>query len=45
VHNPDSPYIMTYDKPKVERLKSALPALYSPAPVLYAAAAPVVGSK
>jgi peptide-methionine (S)-S-oxide reductase len=39
VHNPDSPYIVANDKPKVERLKSALPTLYSPAPVLYAAAA------
>jgi peptide-methionine (S)-S-oxide reductase len=38
VHNPDAPYIVINDKPKVERLKSALPALYSPAPVLYAAA-------
>jgi peptide-methionine (S)-S-oxide reductase len=37
VHNPDSPYIMTYDKPKVEHLHAALPALYSPSPVLYAA--------
>jgi peptide-methionine (S)-S-oxide reductase len=40
VHNPDSPYIVINDKPKVEQLKSALPALYSPSPVLYAAAAP-----
>ena len=39
VHNPDAAYIVINDKPKVERLKSALPALYSPAPVLYAAAA------
>jgi peptide-methionine (S)-S-oxide reductase len=39
VHNPDAPYIVINDKPKVERLKSALPALYSPSPVLYAAAA------
>lgn len=37
VHNPDSPYIVANDKPKVERLKSALPVLYSPSPVLYAA--------
>jgi len=39
VHNPDAPYIVINDKPKVERLKSALAALYSPSPVLYAAAA------
>jgi peptide-methionine (S)-S-oxide reductase len=39
VHNPDAPYIVINDKPKVERLKSVLPALYSPSPVLYAAAA------
>jgi peptide-methionine (S)-S-oxide reductase len=39
VHNPDAPYIVINDKPKVERLKSALPSLYSPSPVLYAAGA------
>jgi peptide-methionine (S)-S-oxide reductase len=39
VHNPDDPYIVVNDKPKVERLASVLPALYSPSPVLYAAAA------
>jgi peptide-methionine (S)-S-oxide reductase len=44
VHNPDDRYIVINDKPKVERLKSALPALYSPSPVLYAAAA-ASGSK
>jgi peptide-methionine (S)-S-oxide reductase len=37
VHNPDAPYIVINDKPKVERLKAALPALYSETPVLYAA--------
>jgi peptide-methionine (S)-S-oxide reductase len=38
VHNPDAPYIVINDKPKVERLKVALPTLYSETPVLYAAA-------
>ena len=38
VHNPDAPYIVINDKPKIERLKAALPALYSDTPVLYAAA-------
>ena len=37
VHNPDAPYIVINDKPKVEAIKSVLPALYSPAPVLYVA--------
>lgn len=38
VHNPDAPYIVINDKPKVEHLKAALPTLYSDAPVLYVAA-------
>jgi peptide-methionine (S)-S-oxide reductase len=38
VHNPDAPYIVINDKPKVEHLKAALPTLYSDTPVLYAAA-------
>jgi peptide-methionine (S)-S-oxide reductase len=37
VHHPDAPYIVINDKPKVERLRRALPALYQDAPVLYAA--------
>jgi peptide-methionine (S)-S-oxide reductase len=34
VHHPDSPYIATYDLPKVAALKAVFPAQYRPAPVL-----------
>lgn len=37
-HHPDAPYIVVNDKPKVETLRRALPALYQEAPVLYAGA-------
>lgn len=38
VHHPDAPYIVINDKPKVENLQHALPALYQDTPVLYVAA-------
>ena len=38
VHHPDAPYIVINDKPKVENLQRALPALYQDTPVLYVAA-------
>jgi len=34
VHNPDYPYIVINDAPKVEALKQVFPALYHPDPVL-----------
>ena len=34
VHHPDSPYIATYDLPKVAALKRVFPLSYVPAPVL-----------
>jgi peptide-methionine (S)-S-oxide reductase len=37
--NPDSPYIMIYDAPKVAALAQMFPALYNPRPVLVAAGA------
>jgi|ERR1700744_3207089 peptide-methionine (S)-S-oxide reductase len=36
IHNPTSPYIATYDVPKVENLKRTFPELYSGQPVLAA---------
>jgi peptide-methionine (S)-S-oxide reductase len=38
VHNPDYPYIVVNDMPKIAALKSVLPALYRDKPVLLAAA-------
>lgn len=38
VHNPDSPYIVVNDLPKIARLKALYPALYREAPVTLTAA-------
>ena len=38
-HNPDYPYIVINDLPKIDHLKQIYPAMYSPTPVLVEAAA------
>ncbi len=37
IHNPDNPYIVINDLPKIAHLKQTLPQLYAPRPVLVAA--------
>ncbi len=43
VHDPDSPYIATYDQPKIAALRQVLPADYQSEPVLALADAPEAG--
>lgn len=38
IHNPDNPYIVINDLPKIAHLKQTLPQMYAPRPVLVAAA-------
>jgi peptide-methionine (S)-S-oxide reductase len=38
IHNPDNPYIVINDLPKIQNLRQALPQMYAPRPVLVAAA-------
>jgi peptide-methionine (S)-S-oxide reductase len=38
IHNPDNPYIVINDLPKIQNLRHMLPQMYAPRPVLVAAA-------
>jgi len=38
IHNPDNPYIVINDLPKIQNLRKTLPQMYAPRPVLVAAA-------
>ena len=38
IHNPDNPYIVINDLPKIQHLRQTLPQMYAPRPVLVAAA-------
>lgn len=38
IHNPDAPYIVINDLPKIQHLRQTLPQMYAPRPVLVAAA-------
>jgi peptide-methionine (S)-S-oxide reductase len=38
IHNPDNPYIVINDLPKIQNLRQTLPQMYAPRPVLVAAA-------